>query len=285
MTDRERWTVYPLLILALGLALHDKLLSSSFVDAQRVTCRELIVKGRDGTTVMQATAGGDGGGRILVFGGTKKPNVLVEASKGGGTIQLIGDEGHILADLGHDDSGNGHLVLLGEGDELVVLGDDDHDSGKVVVFGPENHACVALTVETDKGNGQVRTYNIEGVAQVILESTNGGGQLFTVSDEKKPLIAIQHDGAGSGSILMFDATGAAHPVVFARAARPRIPGIQNPANDSPEPAEPGAEPQSEENSDPASDPDEDNKPPADSGAGPEPDSERESAPTTAKDPE
>ncbi len=36
MTDRERWTVYPLLFLALGIAAKDKLLRQ--VDTERVFC-------------------------------------------------------------------------------------------------------------------------------------------------------------------------------------------------------------------------------------------------------
>ena len=38
MTDRERWTVYPLLFLALGIAVKDKVLPSS-VDVDQVSCK------------------------------------------------------------------------------------------------------------------------------------------------------------------------------------------------------------------------------------------------------
>lgn len=46
MTERERWIVYPLLFLALGAALRDKL--SEHTKTRRLECQELIVFGEDG---------------------------------------------------------------------------------------------------------------------------------------------------------------------------------------------------------------------------------------------
>jgi hypothetical protein len=46
MTERERWIVYPLLFLALGAALRDKL--SEHTETRRLECQELIVFGEDG---------------------------------------------------------------------------------------------------------------------------------------------------------------------------------------------------------------------------------------------
>jgi hypothetical protein len=45
MTERERWVVYPLLFLALGAALRDKL--SEQTTSKRIRCQELIVTGDD----------------------------------------------------------------------------------------------------------------------------------------------------------------------------------------------------------------------------------------------
>jgi hypothetical protein len=45
MTERERWIVYPLLFLALGAALRDKL--SEHTKNKRIECQELIVFGDD----------------------------------------------------------------------------------------------------------------------------------------------------------------------------------------------------------------------------------------------
>ena len=70
MSERERWVVYPLLFLALGVALRDKMLkrvdtdsmiagrgvASPVLNANRVICRELIVQSRDGQRTMAKIA-------------------------------------------------------------------------------------------------------------------------------------------------------------------------------------------------------------------------------------
>ena len=60
MTSRERWTVYPLLFLALGLAVRAAVLSEErlaapleSLEAGRIECRELVVRDADGTALLQ----------------------------------------------------------------------------------------------------------------------------------------------------------------------------------------------------------------------------------------
>jgi hypothetical protein len=78
MTSRERWTVYPLLFLALGLAVRSIVVpSGEFLAARvddleclRLSCQGIVIVGEDGTTLMRIgrEAAGDspgaGGGRI-----------------------------------------------------------------------------------------------------------------------------------------------------------------------------------------------------------------------------
>ena len=60
MTSRERWTVYPLLFLALGLAVRAAVLSEErlaapppdVIEADRVECRELLVRDTDGEILL-----------------------------------------------------------------------------------------------------------------------------------------------------------------------------------------------------------------------------------------
>ena len=72
MSSRERWTVYPLLLLALGLAIRaavapDPVLRCEGIEADHVTCGELRVVGPDGTILVHlGRVVGDGGGRIDV---------------------------------------------------------------------------------------------------------------------------------------------------------------------------------------------------------------------------
>ena len=45
MNSRERWTVYPLIFLALGVALRDKVTST--LDLRTITCEELTIRSHD----------------------------------------------------------------------------------------------------------------------------------------------------------------------------------------------------------------------------------------------
>jgi hypothetical protein len=61
MTSRERWTVYPLIFLALGLAVRAAVLSEErlaapppdVLEADRIECRELVVRDAAGTVLLQ----------------------------------------------------------------------------------------------------------------------------------------------------------------------------------------------------------------------------------------
>ena len=74
MTTRERWMVYPLLFLAIGLAVRSAALCDALrtegLDTGQVVCRELLVTGTDGTVLVHAgRVVGAGGGRIEVRDG------------------------------------------------------------------------------------------------------------------------------------------------------------------------------------------------------------------------
>jgi hypothetical protein len=61
MTDRERWTVYPLIFLTLGIALKDKLVDVVDVQCRNVFCKAVVVtdqKGREQTIVSSDAEGG-----------------------------------------------------------------------------------------------------------------------------------------------------------------------------------------------------------------------------------
>ena len=74
MSDRERWIVYPLLFLALGVALRDKLtqivetrtVEARFVEAQsvevdRIRCKSIVVVGKNEKSQIDLSASSEGG--------------------------------------------------------------------------------------------------------------------------------------------------------------------------------------------------------------------------------
>jgi hypothetical protein len=95
MTTRERWTVYPLLFLAIGLAMRaqsgapdlDGRQRVEVLDAASVICRELRVESADGPTLVHlGRVKGGGGGRIEIRdakGTTRSPSARAPgAAKG-----------------------------------------------------------------------------------------------------------------------------------------------------------------------------------------------------------
>jgi len=76
MNSRERWTVYPLLFLTLGIALTDKLTRQVHTD--RLICKNLLVTDRQG-----------------------KPQVVVASTAGGGIVQTQANGPGLNVVLGH----------------------------------------------------------------------------------------------------------------------------------------------------------------------------------------
>jgi hypothetical protein len=84
MNDRERWTVYPLLFLAIGLAVragiapHEPFdrLDGELLDADQVVCRELVVTGSDGVVIVQIGRVRDGGGGRIEVHDAKGVDVI-----------------------------------------------------------------------------------------------------------------------------------------------------------------------------------------------------------------
>jgi len=88
MTERERWIVYPLLFLALGAALRDKL--SEHTKTKTIECQELIVYGDEGAdqqpvplvqigAVKRTSADSPHVGQILVNGLVQAQGVRADA--------------------------------------------------------------------------------------------------------------------------------------------------------------------------------------------------------------
>lgn len=91
MTTRERWTVYPLLFLAIGLAMRaqsgapdlDGRQRVEVLDAASVICRELRVESADGATLVHlGRVKGGGGGRIEIRDAKGNDSVAVGTRPG-----------------------------------------------------------------------------------------------------------------------------------------------------------------------------------------------------------
>lgn len=95
MTDRERWAVYPLLFLTLGIAVKDKLIGVVHVD--NVQCKNLLCNA------------------VLVTDRQGKQQVLVSSTAGGGLVRTMGNAGRMEVMVGHTKQLAGLLFVDAEG--------------------------------------------------------------------------------------------------------------------------------------------------------------------------
>jgi len=107
MSDYERWTIYPLLLLTLGIVLKDKMLNS--VDVQNVVCRNLAIVDAEGKEMVRLGATPLQAGGLEVFGASGAPIITLTADAEGksGRIMTKTDEGRPLVDLlAHGNAGS-----------------------------------------------------------------------------------------------------------------------------------------------------------------------------------
>ena len=110
MTTRERWTVYPLLFLAIGLAMRaqsgtpdlDGRLRCDVLEAASVICRELRVESADGPTLVHlGRVKGGGGGRIEIRDARGNDSMAVGTRSGRseGGVEFFEEDGRESARL------------------------------------------------------------------------------------------------------------------------------------------------------------------------------------------
>ena len=87
MSNRERWTVYPLIFMTLGIAVKDKI--TRVVQTDSVVCRELKVTDRQGKPQVIVAPNMVVCHELLVTDRQGKPQVIVGSNASGGVVQLI----------------------------------------------------------------------------------------------------------------------------------------------------------------------------------------------------
>ena len=115
MTTAERWTVYPLLLLAIGLAIRGQLgldgggPARRTISADAVVCRELAVLGETDAIIIHAgRVEGGGGGRIEIrdADGTDTLALGTSAEARDGSIEFFDAKGTPVGRLGPRPAGD-----------------------------------------------------------------------------------------------------------------------------------------------------------------------------------
>jgi len=110
MTSRERWTVYPLLFLAIGLAMRAAMipppdLEVDSLEAGRIVCGEIVVTADDGTKLVHiGRVKGGGGGRIEIADRTGAEAVAIGTGPESrdGSIEFFDADGNPTGTLDAD---------------------------------------------------------------------------------------------------------------------------------------------------------------------------------------
>ncbi len=174
MSTHERWIVYPLLFLTLGMVMRDKVWPQSHFHAQevtayeevlakKITCDKLEVKSMKTNLVqagqvealgvavnnlkgqpvgrLQATVAGTG--VLELYSAEGRPIVAAGADPTGkaGVMEILHSNGHPQARLLSTEFG-GTLVTYDNQDNLLILGRFDHDLGLFGWTVPSNHGQI-----------------------------------------------------------------------------------------------------------------------------------------------
>lgn len=180
MTDRERWTVYPLLFLALGISLKDKLARS--VETDRIECKTLVCEGLE-------VAGPERGKRVTITQGNivAKGGILTEGLEVAGqkpNQRVTITQGNIVAKGG----------ILSEGVEV-----SGPQPGQRVTIAQGNILCRTLVASDETGQQQL----------AVVSSNQDGGILRTFGTHTGTHAVLGNFNQYAG-LLFVDARGAAH---------------------------------------------------------------------------
>ncbi len=215
MTTRERWIVYPLLFLALGVSLRDKFVPPKSLAAGKIMCDELVVHGDASLPVAE-----DFRARTIHCD------------------LLVADQSHCqIAQAGVAQS-RAVTVTGGKGVPVILLAGGAADGqGRIELRGPDGKRAVVLAADAQSGAGSIETFTQDGFPQVRLSSAHGRGLVATVDADSKLQVVLGHILETSG--LFFVAPELSRPQPLAWPI-PRLPA--RPSGDLPmqPPEVPGA---------------------------------------------
>lgn len=196
MSDRERWTIYPLLFLALALSLRDRVFPPR---PTALSARQLTIVGEDG-----------------------RPNILLRGSDeagGASVIELLNAEGNTAWIVVAGPGGSGIETtgaLLAR--EIRVLGPDgrarlgmgsgpvEHASGRIEWFNADEELIMAAGGSDTEGGG-LTTFRPGKLPQVSFGSNANGSVIVARNAEGIPSVVLLCDETGVGRCLVTDGEG------------------------------------------------------------------------------
>lgn len=132
MSERERWTIYPLLFLALGASLKDKILPDRDIEATLIRCQQLEVVDRDREVKARMNA------NLLAA-----PLILARDAR-----------------------------ILGANDEpRISLGTNPHDAPRLEFFGNDRKPVLLLATDEENTTGMVITFDANDAPHFMITAS------------------------------------------------------------------------------------------------------------------
>ena len=221
MSDRERWTIYPLLLLALGAALKDKAMPPKTLEVNELKCNQLQANKAEiqlakVNLATMATA------TVNHFQATDCHSQLVQARN----LRIVGSDGSLRVLIGEIETSHG---------------------GGIQVYGEGEHPILSASSEPSGASGTVQVFTSDGKRRVALSSGDGGGVVSTYTDDNQLLVRVMYDRKHSGVVFTRDQDGQLRlllGVPFPLSEQAPAPGTAQP-DDPTQPAKPTHEPSSE----------------------------------------
>jgi hypothetical protein len=149
MSERERWVVYPLLLLALGMALETRIDPPDQIHCQKLHCDELIVaESLQGPKASASFKGlailRDNHTPLVTMGAFASPGDTASSNMDGG-IGIIGREGKVVVALGTESDGHYGAVttMISGGNGQTRLASDEF-GGSLILHDEEQQRVIRL---------------------------------------------------------------------------------------------------------------------------------------------
>jgi hypothetical protein len=172
MTSRERWTVYPLLFLALGMQFRNKVVG---IEAKVVQCESLMIANQNGKPVarLHATALNRGqlefldtDGKVLLLAGTTADakSVVLANTMQCEAVKVTGSDAKPAAAIYAAKGNHGRLELYdGNGKAVLIAGSTtESKAGLLQVQNPTHAEGVAIVAGTNELGGHIEAFSPSG---------------------------------------------------------------------------------------------------------------------------
>lgn len=238
MTNRERWIIYPLLFLALGTALRDKL-TRSISEVDLIVGKNLQMDLAQGIIHCRGIEIVDEAGQAKIIATSERYG---NNDEGGtlGTIRTVGPDGRPLCQLDERvvcremrvvGANNLPRVIVG-GTTVKRPGGGQMGAGAITIEGFNGQPVIAMETDPAGESGIIRTGRVNGKGEVMLSSSRGGGVVSVVDRDRILEITLGHLNSAISGLVVKNAEGKVVPLVPAIQRLKPLPEVGRP----PEPA-------------------------------------------------